>query len=264
MYDLGDVVALQVKVTDADGAAAAAGAVTCTVTLPDGTTETPDVTTTTTGTYDVTYTPTVVGHFDVRWVATGANAAAFTDAFNVSTAGSQLLSLAEAKAALNFTTSDNDAELRYYLAAATDLVEAHVGPILHRPVTEQLWARGGVIRLATVPVVSLTTVEASMTGGLTYDAADLIVSTDGMVRAANRTPIITDLYDVTYVTGRSGAVPPRLLQATRLLVGHLWETQRGSYSPGWNRSGETFTPTYTMPNRVLELLQWDLHGPLVG
>ena len=52
----------------------------------------------------------------------------------------------------------------------------------------------------------------------------------------------------------------------RLLVQHLWSTQRGSSSPGRNRGGDTYPAdsTYTMPNRVLELLQADLTGPLVG
>ena len=60
MYDLGDVVSLSVNVVDSAGAAANATAVVCTVTLPDGTTATPDVTNSATGTYTIAYTPTVV------------------------------------------------------------------------------------------------------------------------------------------------------------------------------------------------------------
>jgi hypothetical protein len=266
MYDLGDTVALTFPVTDADGWAADATDVMCTITLPDGTTASPEVIHVAVGTYTASYTPASVGHYDVAWVATGTNASAFTDAFNVYAAGAQLLSLAEAKDAVNFTTTDHDAELRYYLAAATDLIERHVGPILHRAVTEVVDARGGRIRLATTPVVSLTSVVPVMAGGVTYDVNGLTVSPDGVVLSLNRVAIVPDRYDVTYVAGRTGPIPHRWLQAARLLVQHLWSTQRGSSSPGRNRGGDTY-PTgsaFTMPNRVLELLQWDLNGPLVG
>lgn len=266
MYDLGDTVALAVNVTDEAGAPADATDVVCTITLPDGTTQSPAVTHEAAGSYSASYTPTSVGHYDVGWVATGANASAYTDAFNVYTAGSQLLSLADAKDAVNFKTTDHDAELRYYVAAATSLIEKHVGPILHRPVTEVVAARGGRLRLATTPVVSLTSVAAVLNGGITYDVADLDVSPDGVVLSLDRSPIVPDRYAVTYVAGRTGAIPHHLLQAARLLVQHLWDTQRGSSSPGRNRGGDTYQAgsAFTMPNRVLELLQWDLNGPLVG
>ncbi len=75
-YDLGDVASLAVAITDSAGAAANAGAVVLTVTLPDGTTVTPTVTNAATGSYTASYTPTLPGRHGVRWVATGANASA--------------------------------------------------------------------------------------------------------------------------------------------------------------------------------------------
>lgn len=87
MYDLGDVVTLTVTVTDPAGVPANAGAITCAITLPDNTTTNPTPSTTGTGQYAVIYTPPQSGRYVVKWVATGANASAFTDSFAVAAAG---------------------------------------------------------------------------------------------------------------------------------------------------------------------------------
>jgi hypothetical protein len=82
-YDIGDVVTLTCTVRDAGGALADAGAITCTITLPDGTTAGPTPAHPSTGTYTATYTPAAAGRFAVKWVATGTNAGAFADDFTV-------------------------------------------------------------------------------------------------------------------------------------------------------------------------------------
>lgn len=57
MYDLGDVVTLTASITDLDDQPANAGAVACTITLPDGTTEVGAVANPAVGQYSVVYTP---------------------------------------------------------------------------------------------------------------------------------------------------------------------------------------------------------------
>lgn len=268
MYDLGDVVAKQVTITDAAGAASDATAVTCTVTLPDGSTSTPSVSHDSTGVYSITYTPESVGRYEIRWVATGTNASAFQDIFDVrASSGTQILSLDDAKAALNLTGTSNDEELREYIEAATDLIERHIGPVIPRSVTETVSARDGRIYLSTTPVISVTSVTAVLNSGDTYAAADFVVSSAaGIVQLADRSAVTSDLYTVVYQAGRQGAVPARWLQAARVLLRHLWSTQRGSSSPGRNRGGDDYATgmAYTMPNRVLELLQYDRQGPFVA
>ncbi len=90
---------LSILIRDAAGQPANAGAVTLTITLPDGTTVTPGpIASTTPGVYDYDYVTVQAGRHGVRWVATGANAAAFTDAFDVQPAdGSPWISLADVK-----------------------------------------------------------------------------------------------------------------------------------------------------------------------
>lgn len=115
IYDIGDVVALAVAVTDSSGAAADAGAVTATIILPDGTTATPTVAHPAVGSYTTLYTPTTAGRYTVKWVATGVNASAFTDSFAVSQAGT-----ATSQASYSGDPSTSDLDTVRFLIRDTD------------------------------------------------------------------------------------------------------------------------------------------------
>ena len=125
-YDLGDVVTLTCEVRDAAGAAANAGAVTCTVTAPDGTTSSPTVSNPATGTYTATYTPAVTGRFAVRWLATGANAGAFAQDFTV-VSGAPLLTRTHLEAHLQRAVAAKDQQAA---DAACDYATALVADVL--------------------------------------------------------------------------------------------------------------------------------------
>src|SRR5690349_18484312 len=106
-YDISDSVPIAWDVLDASGNPANAGAVTLTVTKPDGTEDTPAVTNppATTGQYRVTYVPTVEGRYTWRAVTTTPNTA-YQDVFDVRESTSPgLVSLADAKAQLKITTT---------------------------------------------------------------------------------------------------------------------------------------------------------------
>ena len=79
VYDLGDVVALGVTITNAAGNPENATAVVATVTAPDGTTSTPTISNSAAGLYDISFSPTMSGRHTIRWVATGANASAYME-----------------------------------------------------------------------------------------------------------------------------------------------------------------------------------------
>lgn len=128
MFDLGDVVPLTVDIRDANGVLAAAGAVTLTITLPDDTTVTPSVVTPSIGRYQFDYVAPQAGRYVVRWLATGVNASAHVDTFEVlppppSPPWPPLLE--DLKADLNISASDtrDDANLATDLAAARAVVE---------------------------------------------------------------------------------------------------------------------------------------------
>lgn len=230
MFDLGDPVPLSVEVRDASGALANAGAVTLTITLPDGTSTSPAVVNSTTGVYTATYTPTQPGRHAVRWVATGANATAYTDAFDVAPAASAaIVSLAEAKAHLNITGTTDDEEIRAIVLAASAWVESRVGPVTRRTVVETVTpSPTGSLFLSHGPVISVTSIAGAYGYAITYDPLTTYLDGDsgvihsGFARAFGSYPLV-----VTYVAGRV-EVPAPVRLATLEVVKGLWDSQRGS------------------------------------
>ena len=160
-YDLGDVVTLTATVRDANGALADAGAITCTITLPDGTTTSPTPTHPSTGSYTATYTPAVAGRFAVKWLATGANAGAFADDFTV-VAGVPLLTRSHLEAHLQRTIAaadqaSADAACDYAVALVEDVLGFDVtsatftdsaGVVTRSSATDVTLARGIAVRIA--------------------------------------------------------------------------------------------------------------------
>jgi len=236
-YDLGDLVGLAISVKDTSGTAANATAVTCTITLPDGTTATPTVSNATAGSYTVDYTPTTAGRYLVRWVATGTNASSYTDAFTVNDPGDlSLLSLTDAKQYLNITSSSADEELRQFILEASDIAERLTSRQLRRKTyTEVYSVSGPYFSLKQQPVISVTTV--------TEDAETLTAGTDYVLDTAlgilYRGSTLSPLYwhagqdniAVTYVAGEGNPSPTAVL-LVKELTRHLWRTQRGASPMG--------------------------------
>ncbi|MFG2515966.1 head-tail connector protein [Streptomyces sp. NPDC048584] len=176
-----------------------------------------------------------------------------------------LLTLAEAKAQLNLTGDGDDVELQDYIDSVTAVVEEYCGPIEPRAVTERHDAESGrsVIVLRTTPVLSLTSVTPVLTGGVSHPVAGLDLDPDtGAVRRLDGGRF-RGLLLFTVQAGRAGVppVPPTVNLASRMLVQHLWRTQRPSRSGGLAGGGDDYTVGepipgfgYAVPNRVLELL----------
>ncbi|NUS74940.1 MAG: phage gp6-like head-tail connector protein [Streptomyces sp.] len=176
-----------------------------------------------------------------------------------------LLTLDEAKAQLDIDGSGQDTELRVYIEGVTAAIEAHVGPVENRPVTEthDLPASGAtMLALHQTPAVTLTSVVALLTGATGYDVSALdLDGPTGTVRRRDGGRLYGPLR-ITYTAGR-GEVPPTLNLAARIMVQHLWRTQygaaRGLSGVG---GGDDFSVTepivgwgYAIPNRVLQLLE---------
>lgn len=272
-FDLGDVVPLTVDITDANGAAANATAVTLTLTLPDGTTATPIPTNPSTGRYQVDYTPTMPGRHAARWVATGTNASAYTDAFDVAEADPALImSLRDGKQQLNLplTSTTHDEELRGFIAAVTDAVEFFTGPVAVRTYSERIDGDRPMLVLSHAPVVSVTSITAILTAGTSYLPADVDVeSGTGVVQRLTGGWFTGGPWRVTYKAGRpisKGGIQ----KASHLILQHMWRTQRGPTSAVRSRGAvdddTTYVPGlgYSIPNRALELLQGFRRAPEVG
>lgn len=172
-----------------------------------------------------------------------------------------LLTLVDAKLQLNIDAADTslDTELQAYVDAAVSVVERHVGEAVDvRAFTEQ---RVGGVRWSLVlswpPVVSLTSV-TSLDGTRTWDVTDLHVGSAGVARVLSGDPFDGDL-EVVYQAGYS-TPPANYNLAGRIIVQHLWQTQRGGTGPRVGGLDDSFQNAvgggrgYAIPNAAVELL----------
>lgn len=268
-YDLGAVVPLGTTVRDGSGALANAGAMALTVTLPDNTTvSVASVTPSSTGTYAYDYPTTQAGRHTVRWVATGVNAGAYVDVFDVRPAAPPMLfSLAAAKAKLDIpaTSTSSDEELREFIEATTAAVEFFVGAVARRTVQQVLQGARDAWVLHTTPVLAVTAVTPLQSWQQAVDVSVLDVdTTTGIVRRTDGLCFTGGDYRITYTAGRA-IVPPNVSLAAKLILQHLWRTNYGA-SRGLSAvgGGDDFLATeqvpgfgYAIPNRALQLLQAD-------
>lgn len=260
-YDLGDPVGLSVTTRNAADQVEDAGTVVLTIELPDETSVTPAIThAPLTGVYSVNYPTTQVGLHRVRWLATGANASSYPDAFNVFPANPEfVVSLRQALRKLRLTapSADDIEDVREYMAAATAVIERHRCEVVApRQVTEFVDCSGRSLILRQTPVISLTSV-ASVDGS-TVDVAGLIVSNPNAGIVRYRTGgWFTGLYEVTYRAGRT-VIPSNYVRAALIIIEHLWQTER-PFASGMDGAYDDSMHLvrgmgFAVPNRAIELL----------
>jgi hypothetical protein len=269
-FQLGDVVPLSVTVRDADGNPADAGSVALTVTLPDGTTDvTANISSTSTGVYDHDYATVQAGRHGVRWVATGTNASAFTDVFDVEPADDgDFISLADIKKHLRKTSDADDADLAGFISAACQMIVERIGPVSPTPRTDTVHVRGwcdNTIVLDASPVITVTSVTVRGPSPVTVPQADPDAGVDGwelhagagVLTHTRRWP--TGTLQILYRVGR---IPPygNVRLAGLELTGHLWKQSQlntGSITrPPSFGDDQVIMPgaAYALPIRVRELL----------
>jgi hypothetical protein len=269
-FDLGVTARLTAECRDPGGTLTDATTAAVTVTLPDGTTATPVVTNPPeqTGQYHADYVTEQPGRHTVRWVFTGP-ACAYTDVLDVRPEQSPaILSLKDAKQHLNLTSTSEDDEVRFWNNATTTAVEYFIGPVVVRTVTED-HAVGAVEALALrrPPVLEVTAVEPLRDGGTSYDPDRL--NTDAPVGIVSRKDggLLRGPLRVTYRAGRL-IVAENISGAARIILQHLWATQRPTRGGGLPGARDDFSVTepipglgYAIPNRAVQLLSPDDQGP---
>lgn len=263
-FDLGDMVPLSITIRDAAGQEANAGQVTLTLTLPDGTTTTlGPITPTSTGVYDYDYATTQAGRHQARWVATGANASAFTDAFDVTPAdGGDFIGLAETKTHLQKSGTGDDEQLRFFISAACQMITDRMGQVSPATVVHDVTQRGNTIVLPTRPVIAVTSVQ-QLPGGDLVAPVDEDAGTpgwylDGSEGVLRHSGGFAGRVRVTYRAGRT-PLPPNFRLAALELVAHLWRGSQHNQAGGRPALGESDSITasvkpFAMPYRVMELL----------
>lgn len=260
--DLGDTWTLRADAKNVNDVLANATTVALTIVRPDGTVDTRTVANppTVTGQYVHNYVPAAAGRYGARWVFTFADGltAAYTDAADVRPAEPALImSLADAKAHLNITGSTNDEELRSWLESVTEVIEHKVGPVVVRTYTERVWG-GMLFALSHYPVISITSITPVYSSGLAVNLADLEINEDGgVVSRSDQIEFSGGPWDITYKAGRP-IIPANISHAARVILKHLWETQRGgARRPTMGGDDGTFDAgfSFSIPRRAVELLE---------
>jgi hypothetical protein len=277
----GSIYRATLDVYDATGALV--NPATATVTIvnvkPDGTviTTTPAVTLppASTGHLLVDFTTVEAGRHTGFW-STTAPTTTGTFVFEVlDSVSTGLVSRADMKLKLNLdpTYVADDAELDLFILVATDIIEDKVGNVVVRTVTTHADSDQQSLWLTELPVVSLISILPELTFGVSYPVSlvKIIDAEHGQVARLDGFPFVGGPFLVTYQTGRP-VVKASITHGAKEIITHLWETQRGGLSvrssgPGPESDDEIYAfrgKEYTVPRRVLELLQPSVQIPRCG
>lgn len=235
------------------------------------------------GNYHYDFTPTTLsGVYQFAFIGSGANASTQrTDVFTVVPAASgALISLADAIEQLNkAATSPNpkstdNSEILNYIASASQVVASVCGyttPVQFSDFTDVGWgsltptgayASGYVpIILNRLPILSVQSVVPQFYNAAPADISKIVIDAEAGVVWLPTTALFLGPCLVTYTAGRA-SMPPNVLQnlqnACRIIVQHLWETQRGPAGNPRPAGDETVMLPgigYAIPARAVELMQ---------
>ncbi len=283
-YPLGQPCRISATVRDVTGTLVNAGALTLLVKVAAA-----DGTMATTGTYaspvndstglyhqDIpTADLTVTGHYQYTWTSTGTGAGVSFGDFDVfDPFETAVLPLSDAKDHLNIPQANtaSDAEIMSWIATIESALERYTGgPLVNRSVTEraEMMSNQTVILVRQRPLVSVTQILSAgggvidISGGLDIDA------NAGTVRRVLGLPFYGPFFTwlpkvtVTYVAGWGTAVQPAFSSAARIILAHLWESQRGPASlPGLGGGDVVTMPGFgfAIPNMAAELLDGSFNG----
>jgi len=283
-YPLGGPVRLSTTVRDTSGTLVNAGAITLVVKLAQA-----DGTLATTGTYaspvndgtglyhvDVPAADlTALGHYSYVWTSTGTGAGVSPPAdFDViDPFETSVLPLQDGKDALNIpqATTTFDAEIQSYIATIESCLEkATGGPLVNRTVTERSEMMSGqtVIPVRQRPLVSVTSI-ASASGGLIDISGGLDLDVNaGLIRRALGLPFYGPFFSwlpkvtVIYVAGWGVSVPAAFNSFARIVLAHLWTSQRGPAALPMGGGEMVQVPGFgfLVPNMAAEMLAGSQNG----
>jgi hypothetical protein len=213
------------------------------------------------------------GHYQYTWTATGTGAGVSFGEFDVfdAMAETAVLPLQDAKDALNIPQADTsqDAEIQAYIATiGTSLEGLTGGPVVNRAVTAERCTFLGwyqALQVRQRPLVSVTAVTSVKSGTAVDISGGLDISAAGRTfRKKDGTPFSSDsmVVLVDYVAGWGTSVPAALNIFARIVLQHLWESQRGPLAMPMAGEQPVMVPGFgfAIPARAAELLQGTLNG----
>ena len=216
-----------------------------------------------------------VGHYQYTWTATGTGAGVSFGEFDVfDPFETAVLPLQDAKDALTIpqTATSSDSEIMAYIATIEASMRGMTGgPIVNRTITaerSEMMSNQTVIAVRQRPLVSVTSITSASGGAIDISAGLDLDANAGLIRRKLGLPFYGPFFQwlpqvtVTYVAGWGTAVPASFGVAARIILQHLWDTQRGA--AGQPLQGEELvTPPgfgYAIPAAAAELLDGMLNG----
>jgi hypothetical protein len=214
------------------------------------------------------------GHYQYTWTATGTGAGVSFGDFDVfDPFETAVVGLPDAKDALNIpqSTTMYDSEIQGYVATIQGCLERMTGgPLTNRAVTErtEMQAYQTVIPVRQRPLVSVTSITGASGGVIDISAGlDLDVNA-GLIRRQLGLPFYGPFFSwlpqvtVTYIAGWGTSVPAAFNTAARIILQHLWESQRGPLAMPMAGEPAVMVPGFgfAIPNRAAELLNGSQDG----
>ena len=216
---------------------------------------------------------TTVGHYQLTWTATGTGAGVSVGDFDVfDPFETSVLSLQDAKDQLNITTTASDSEIASWIATIESAIERYTGgPLVNRQVTEraEMQANQTVILVRQRPLVSVKSITSASGGTIDISGGLDIDINAGTVRRKLGLPFYGPFFqwlpqvNITYVAGWGTSVPAAFNSAARIILAHLWESQRGPASLPGLGGADMVTPPgfgFAIPNMAAELLDGAQNG----
>lgn len=217
---------------------------------------------------------TAIGHYQYAWTATGAGAGVSFGEFDIfDPFETSVLPLQDAKDALNISqaTTMFDAEIASYTATIrSNLEKATGGPLVSRTITErsEMMSNQTVIPVRQRPLVSVTSIASASGGNIDISGGlDLDVNA-GLIRRPLGLPFYGPFFtwlpqvNVTYVAGWGVSIPAAFGSFARIVLQHLWTSQRGPAAMPMG-GGEMVTIPgfgFAVPNMAAELLNGSQNG----
>ena len=153
----------------------------------------------------------------------------------------------------------HDTEIEGFIRALTPTVEFFAGPVEPRTIRRTVGG-GTQIVLPSPPVLELTSLSSY---GTALTVADLALDPEtGIVVYANGYGgFPRGALTAVYLVGRR-VVEEAITQGAKVILDHLWETQRGTAATSTSRARSRATDTtvvpglgYAVPNRAIQLLK---------
>ena len=283
-YPTGQPIRLSFTVRDVTGALVNPGTAVLVVKISAA-----DGTSTTTGTYssltsdgtgllhqDIPVTDLVAaGHYQYALTTTGTGAGVSFGEFDVfDPFETSVLPLADAKDQLNIpqATTTSDTEIAAFIATIESALERWTGgPLVNKQITEraEMMSNQTVILVRQRPLVSVVSVTSASGGAIDISGGLDIDTNAGTVRRKLGLPFYGPFFqwlpqvNITYVAGWGTAVPAAFASAARIILQHLWESQRGPASLPGLGGGEMVTMPgfgFAIPNMAAELLDGAFNG----